>query len=105
MQHLSKNFHEGCTRLEKQRHRKYWKSLTGLKHATGFHTRRTKELLKLNRNPFHSVHPVVCQICGKVKSPSITQYSDYISFSAATYFGPHGTAKLTELLNMGPYLV
>jgi hypothetical protein len=35
-------------------HQKYWESLTGLKQAKGFlqgpSVRRTKELLKLNRN-------------------------------------------------------
>jgi hypothetical protein len=53
-----------CTNRE---HRKYWQSLTGLKHAKGFlqgpSARRTRKLLKLNRNQLQWVTGLLTGHC------------------------------------------
>jgi hypothetical protein len=47
--------------------KKYWESLTGLKHAMGFlqgpSARRTRELLKLNKNQLRCVTGILAEHC------------------------------------------
>jgi hypothetical protein len=61
-------------------HKKYWESLTGLKQAKGFlqgpSVRRTKELLKLNRNQLRLVTGLLtghCHLEGHVFKMGLTK--------------------------------